>query len=282
MPWRTTAGRNSDDSIRFADGRRAEPPIAACEHQGYVYDARLRFARLAREIYDDPELADRLERDAASLRRRFNRDFWLPRRGHYALALDRDKQPVDSLTSNVGHLLWSGIVDERRAGTVVRRLLRDDLLSGWGIRSLSSQDAAYSPLEYHNGTVWPHDTAIVAEGMRRYGSATRPGASAKPCSGRPRPSATSCPRSSPVFPATPRTLRWGTRPRSSRRPGRQAPRCWRCGRCSASTPRPESGAALRTFRRRSGRFAFGSSARSRRAGRARPARGRSRRRALAG
>ena len=161
--------KDSDDSIRFADGGRAEPPIAACEHQGYVYDARLRFARLAREIYDDPELADRLERDAASLRRRFNRDFWLPRRGHYALALDRDKRPVDSLTSNVGHLLWSGIVDERRAGTVVRRLLRDDLLSGWGIRSLSAQDAAYSPLEYHNGTVWPHDTAVVAEGMRRYG-----------------------------------------------------------------------------------------------------------------
>jgi glycogen debranching enzyme len=161
--------KDSDDSIRFADGRRAEPPIAACEHQGYAYDARLRFARLAREIYADPELADRLERDAASLRRRFNRDFWLPRRGHYALALDGDKQPVDSLTSNVGHLLWSGIVDERRAGTVVRRLLRDDLLSGWGIRSLSTQDAAYSPLEYHNGTVWPHDTAIVAEGMRRYG-----------------------------------------------------------------------------------------------------------------
>jgi len=109
--------KDSDDSIRFADGRRAEPPIAACEHQGYVYDARLRFARLAREIYDDPELADRLERDAASLRRRFNRDFWLPRRGHYALALDRDKRPVDSLTSNVGHLLWSGIVDERRGGS---------------------------------------------------------------------------------------------------------------------------------------------------------------------
>ena len=161
--------KDSADSIRFADGRQAEPPIATCEVQGYAYDARLRLARLAREVYRDDELADRLERDAAELKRRFNRDFWIARRGHYALALDRDKQQVDALTSNVGHLLWSGIVDERRAARVVKRLLRPDLYSGWGIRCLSEGDAAYNPLEYHNGTVWPHDTAIVAEGMRRYG-----------------------------------------------------------------------------------------------------------------
>ncbi len=161
--------KDSDDSIRFADGRRAEPPIATCEQQGYAYDARLRLARLAHEVYGDPELARRLVRDAAELRRRFNRDFWLADRGYYALALDGDKQPVDSTASNAGHLLWSGIVEERRAARVVKRLLRDDLFSGWGIRSLSSGDAPYNPLEYHNGTVWPHDTAIVAEGMRRYG-----------------------------------------------------------------------------------------------------------------
>jgi glycogen debranching enzyme len=161
--------KDSDDSIRFADGRRAEPPIATCEVQGYAYDARLRLARLAREVYRDDELAERLERDAAELKRRLNQDFWIPRRGFYALALDRDKQQVDALTSNAGHLLWSGIVDERRAARVARRLLRPDLFSGWGIRCLSEESTAYNPLEYHNGTVWPHDTAIVAEGLRRYG-----------------------------------------------------------------------------------------------------------------
>jgi glycogen debranching enzyme len=161
--------KDSDDSIRFADGRQAEPPIATCEIQGYAYDARLRTARLLREVWDDAETANRLERDAAELKRRFNRDFWIGRRGHYALALDRDKEQVDALTSNVGHLLWSGIVDERRAERVVRRLLRGDMFSGWGIRSMSADEAPYNPLEYHCGTVWPHDTAIVAEGMRRYG-----------------------------------------------------------------------------------------------------------------
>jgi glycogen debranching enzyme len=161
--------KDSDDSIRFADGRQAEPPIATCEIQGYAYDTRLRTARLLREVWKDEEEARRLETDAAELKRRFNRDFWIGRRGRYALALDRDKQQVDSQTSNVGHLLWSGIVDERRAERVVRSLLREDLFSGWGVRSMSSRDAAYNPLEYHCGTVWPHDTAIVAEGMRRYG-----------------------------------------------------------------------------------------------------------------
>jgi glycogen debranching enzyme len=161
--------KDSDDSITFADGRKAEPPIATCELQGYAYDARLRTARLLREVWGDDEEAARLEEDAARLKRRFNRDFWVKGRRHYALALDGAKQQVDSMTSNTGHLLWSGIVDERRAGGVVRRLMRDDMFSGWGVRSLSSDDAAFNLLEYHNGTVWPHDTALVAEGMRRYG-----------------------------------------------------------------------------------------------------------------
>jgi glycogen debranching enzyme len=113
--------------------------------------------------------AKRLEHEAEQLKQRFNKDFWSTSRRHYVLALDGDKQQVDSMTSNVGHLLWSGIMDERRAGAMVRRLLRDDMFSGWGIRSMSSEDAGYNPLEYHTGTVWPHDTAIVAEGMRRYG-----------------------------------------------------------------------------------------------------------------
>jgi glycogen debranching enzyme len=161
--------KDSDDSIRFADGREAEPPIATCEIQGYAYAARLSAARLMREIWGDPETAERLERDAADLKRRFNRDFWVRGRGHFALALDGEKNQVDSLTSNIGHLLWSGIVDERRARSTVRALMRDDLFSGWGIRSMSERDGAYNPLSYHCGSVWPHDTAICLEGMRRYG-----------------------------------------------------------------------------------------------------------------
>jgi len=163
--------KDSSDSIRFADGRRAEPPIAVCEHQGYAYDARLRTARLLREVWEDDEEAQRLEHEAAQLKERFNRDFWSTSRRHYVLALDKDKEQVDSLTSNVGHLLWSGIMDESRAGATVRRLMQDDMFSGWGIRSMSSEDAGFNPLEYHCGTVWPHDTAIVAAGMRRYGYA---------------------------------------------------------------------------------------------------------------
>jgi glycogen debranching enzyme len=161
--------KDSDGSILFADGRSANAPIATCELQGYAYDARLRTARLMREVWRDEETAARLEADAADLKRRFNRDFWIKERRHYALALDGDKNQVDSMTSDTGHLLWSGIVEERRAAAVVRRLMRPDMFSGWGIRTMSSDDAGYNPLKYHNGTIWPHDTAICAEGMRRYG-----------------------------------------------------------------------------------------------------------------
>jgi glycogen debranching enzyme len=166
---RNQGWKDSWNAILFADGRLAEPPIATCEIQGYAYDARRRVARLARVCWNDVDLAERLERDAAALRESFDRDFWLPERGHYALALDRDKRPVDALTSNVGHLLWSGIVPKPRVQAVRDRLMAPDMFSGWGIRTMSSQDAGYNPIEYHDGTVWPHDTAIVAEGLRRYG-----------------------------------------------------------------------------------------------------------------
>src|SRR5919108_1894504 len=161
--------KDSDNSMLFPDGRRAEAPIATCEIQGYAYDARLRTARLAREVWGDAALAERLERDAAALRERFDEVFWLGRRRFYALALDGRKRPVDALTSNVGHLLWSGIVPKERAEILVRRLLGKDMFSGWGIRTMSARERPYSPLRYHDGTVWPHDTAIVAEGMRGYG-----------------------------------------------------------------------------------------------------------------
>jgi glycogen debranching enzyme len=161
--------KDSWDSIRFADGSVAEGPIATCEIQGYVYDAKVRTARLAREIWDDEELADRLEREADELRRRFNKDFWIDERGFYAVALDGEKRRVDSLTSNVGHLLWSGIVPADRAELLAEHLLGDALFSGWGVRTMAEGEGGYNPIRYHNGTVWPHDNSLIAHGLARYG-----------------------------------------------------------------------------------------------------------------
>jgi glycogen debranching enzyme len=167
--------KDSDDSMQFADGRTALGPIATCEIQGYTYDARMRAARLAREVWADDELADEHERKAAKLRNQFDGDFWNDDHGTYALALDGEKRQVDAVASNPGHLLWSGIVPKKRAREVADRLLAEDMFSGWGIRTLSSEMRGYNPLEYHNGTVWPHDSAICAEGMRRYGLRTHAG-----------------------------------------------------------------------------------------------------------
>jgi glycogen debranching enzyme len=162
--------KDSYDSQRFSDGRLADPPIAPCEVQGYVYDAKRRMAELAREVWRDRELADRLEREADELRRRFNEVFWLEERnGYYALALDGERNRVDSLCSNIGHLLWSGIVPAERVDAVVDQLMGEALWSGWGVRTMSTEDHGYSPLAYHNGTVWPHDNSLIAWGLVRYG-----------------------------------------------------------------------------------------------------------------
>jgi glycogen debranching enzyme len=162
--------KDSHDSQRFADGRIADPPIAPCEVQGYVYDAKRRMAELAREVWRDRELADRLDREAEELRRRFNEVFWVEERnGYYALALDGQHERVDSLCSNIGHLLWSGIVPPERVDAVVDQLMGDSLWSGWGVRTMSTQDRGYNPLAYHNGTVWPHDNSLIAWGLANYG-----------------------------------------------------------------------------------------------------------------
>jgi glycogen debranching enzyme len=137
--------------------------------QGYVYDAKRRIAELAREVWRDRELAARLDREAEELRRRFDEAFWIDERGgYYALALDADKEKVDSLCSNIGHLLWSGIVPPHRVDAIVDKLMGDELWSGWGVRTMSTGDAGYNPLSYHNGTVWPHDNSIIAAGLARY------------------------------------------------------------------------------------------------------------------
>ncbi|MFL5592066.1 MAG: glycogen debranching N-terminal domain-containing protein [Ktedonobacteraceae bacterium] len=161
--------KDSWNSILFADGTLSRLPRATCEIQGYVYDAKVRSARLAREFWQDPELADRLEKEAAELKRRFNQDFWLEDREFFALAIDGDGRKVDSLTSNIGHLLWSGIVDEDKAEAIVRHLMGPQLYSGWGVRTMAEGEGGYNPIGYHVGTVWPHDNAFIAMGLRRYG-----------------------------------------------------------------------------------------------------------------
>jgi glycogen debranching enzyme len=164
--------KDSWDAIQHADGTLARGPIATCEIQGYVYDAQRRSARLAREVWSDPALAERLERQAAVLRERFRRDFWMPERGCHALALDGEKRQVDSLTSNIGHLLWSGLLDESEAAATAERLLDEQLYSGWGVRTLGTHEAGYNPLGYHTGTVWPHENSLIAAGLARYGHRT--------------------------------------------------------------------------------------------------------------
>jgi len=161
--------KDSWDSIVFADGSLAPLPRATCEIQGYAYDAKMRTARLARAVWNDPQWAATLERSAAQLKQRFNRDFWIEKRGFFALALDGTKRKVDSLTSNIGHLLWSGIVDDNKAERCVRHLMGDKLFSGWGIRTMAVGEGAYNPIGYHVGTVWPHDNSIIAWGLSRYG-----------------------------------------------------------------------------------------------------------------
>jgi glycogen debranching enzyme len=163
------AWKDSWNSISYSDGRLPDFPRATCELQGYAYDAKMRGARLARLVWKDPQLADRLEASAADLKRRFNRDFWLADRGYYALALDADGSQVDALASNIGHLLWSGIVDASKAKSVVDHLMGPRLYSGFGVRTLAEGEGRYNPIGYHLGTVWPFDNSFIAWGLRRYG-----------------------------------------------------------------------------------------------------------------
>ncbi len=159
--------KDSWDSMQFADGTLARSPLAVCEVQGYAYAARIRCAELAREIWGDPELATRLEREAALLRDRFDEAFWVERgdAAFYALALDRDKRPVDALSSNAGHLLWTGIARQERIDAMSELLRSRRMFSGFGIRTLAAGNLGYNPIGYHTGTVWPHDSSLIAYGL---------------------------------------------------------------------------------------------------------------------
>ncbi|MEU5783873.1 amylo-alpha-1,6-glucosidase [Micromonospora lupini] len=161
--------KDSWDSISYSDGTLPPFPRATCEVQGYAYDAKVRAARMARMFWGDPEFADQLEREAAELKERFNRDWWVADGGYYALALDPDGRQCDVLSSNIGHLLWSGIVLPERAEQIAQHLVGPRLFSGWGVRTLAEGETRYNPIGYHNGTIWPFDNSFIAWGLRRYG-----------------------------------------------------------------------------------------------------------------
>ncbi len=160
--------KDSNDGIRYRDGRIAETPLALCEVQAYAYAAHRARAAIAIRL-GQPEVAAAQEELATQLKTRFNRDFWLDEYGWYAVALGPDKEPVDSLTSNIGHCLWSGIVDEDRASLIAKHLMSPQMWNGWGIRTLAEDERAYDPMSYHCGTVWPHDGALCAAGLMAYG-----------------------------------------------------------------------------------------------------------------
>jgi glycogen debranching enzyme len=160
--------KDSQDAIFHEDGRLAEGPIAPAEVQGYVYAAWTGAASLAATLGDTARAAS-LAREAALLRERFDRAFWCEQIGSYALALDGVKRPCRVLASNAGHALWTGIAREERAGSLARTLFDEGFFSGWGIRTVAAGQVRYNPMSYHNGSVWPHDNALIAGGLARYG-----------------------------------------------------------------------------------------------------------------
>jgi glycogen debranching enzyme len=162
--------KDSEDAIMHADGTPAEGPIALVEVQGYVYLAKLRIADVY-AAFGQHDRAHELRSQAQRLRSAFNEAFWVAEEGTFALALDGRKRQVASVTSNPGHCLFCGIVDDDKAGPLADRLMAPDMFSGWGVRTLSACSPAYNPMSYHNGSVWPHDNAIVAAGLKRYGHA---------------------------------------------------------------------------------------------------------------
>jgi glycogen debranching enzyme len=165
---RNQGWKDSWDSIVHADGHLAEPPIALVEVQGYVYLAKQRVADVF-DVLGDHDRAASLRREALALKLRFNQEFWMEDEKYFCAALDKDKRQVRTVMSNPGHGLYCDIIDEDKAEHVARRLLQPDMFSGWGIRTMSKSAVAYNPMSYHNGSVWPHDNALIAAGLKRYG-----------------------------------------------------------------------------------------------------------------
>ena len=180
--YENMAWKDSGDAVMYPDGTLVRGPKALCELQGYVYDAWLRMAEIYTEL-GNKRRAGALRKKAAALYTKFNAEFWDDSLGFYAYALDGDKKKVLSVASNVGHCLWSGLIAPERAEAVVKRLMRPDMWSGWGIRTLSAEHVAFNPYNYQTGAVWPHDNSIIALGMRRYGFKAEAAAVARDISG---------------------------------------------------------------------------------------------------
>lgn len=160
--------KDSGNSVVHTDGRLAEPPIALAEVQAYVYYAKRRMSE-AFNVLGDRQRAEELARQAEVLKQKFNETFWLPREGFFALALDKNHKPVKTVTSNPAHGLWARIIDDDKAVQVMERLMQPDMFSGWGIRTMSKSSINYNPMSYHNGSVWPHDNALIIRGLKKYG-----------------------------------------------------------------------------------------------------------------
>jgi glycogen debranching enzyme len=160
--------KDSHDSVFHQDGAFAEGPIALCEVQGYAYAARRGMSKLARAVHE-PELAGRWDMRAEELQRRFDAAFWQPDLSTYALALDGEKRPCRVKTSNAGHCLYTGIAPAARHSSLAAQLRSAEMFSGWGVRTLAADERRFNPMSYHNGSVWPHDNAIVAQGLARAG-----------------------------------------------------------------------------------------------------------------
>jgi glycogen debranching enzyme len=160
--------KDSLDSVVYGDGAQVKQPKATCELQGYVYDAKRAMAQLYHDTGNEAR-AQELEAQAETLKRRFNTAFWMDDEGCFAYGLDPHKRQINSVASDAGHCLWSGIADEEKARRTMQRLLQPDMWSGWGVRTISDKNPAYNPYSYHLGSVWPHDNGIIAAGMKRYG-----------------------------------------------------------------------------------------------------------------
>ena len=159
--------KDSWDAIMHDDGEIAKTPIALCEVQGYVYEAKYRMASLLRS-FGDTQTADRLKKEAAEMAKRFEKAFWMPKLGFYAMALDRDKKQTQVISSNPGQLLFTRMLTPERAKTVTQRFMRDDMFSGWGLRTMSRDERVFNPLSYHRGSIWPHDNSLIVHGMSLY------------------------------------------------------------------------------------------------------------------
>jgi glycogen debranching enzyme len=165
---RNQGWKDSGNAIVYEDGRLVDPPISTCEEQAFVYVAKLRMSEML-WFMGDRDLARRLFHEASELKKRFNERYWMPERNFFALGLDARRQQIKSISSNPGHLLACGIVHKEFAGAVGRRLLQNDMFSGWGVRTLSSDHPAYNPYSYHRGSVWPVEHGSFAMGMMRFG-----------------------------------------------------------------------------------------------------------------